>query len=174
MLAQVGLKMPKMASQGFQKANFLRFSIENCSCWNTLNLQNIEKKCFIGPFAICTFLFLFMLLGSLSWLKFAPSWLMLAYLSKFEPKLSQVGTKLAQDGSKLDPRWLHVGSSWVHVRPKLVPSWFKLSPSVLQRRSRRAWRLSYTLLGGSWKSPGGHQQPKAPKLFPKASKSTKN
>ena len=99
---------------------------------------------------------------------------MLAYLSKFEPKLNQVGTKLAQDGSKLDPRWFHVGSSWVHVRPKLAPSWFKLSPSVPQRRSRRAWRFSYTLLGGSWKSPGGHQEPRAPKLFPKASESTKN
>ena len=46
MLVQVGLKMPKMASQGLQKANFLRFFIENCSCWNTLNLQNIEKRMF--------------------------------------------------------------------------------------------------------------------------------
>ena len=62
MLAQVGLKMPKMTSQGLQKAKILRFLIENCSFWNTLNLQNIEKSiCFIGPFAIGTFLFLFML-----------------------------------------------------------------------------------------------------------------
>ena len=98
MLAQVGLKMPKMASQGFQKAHFLRFLIENCSFWSTLDLENIDKNiCFIGPFAICTFLFLLMLFGSLSWLKFAPSWLMLAYLSKLESKLNQVGTNLAQD-----------------------------------------------------------------------------
>ena len=157
-LAQVGLKMPlcwlinfrkspEHTSQGLQKAKFPRFLIKNCSFWNTLNLQNIEKSiCFIGPFAICTFLFLLMLFGSLSWLKFAPSWLMLAYLSKFESKLNQVGIKLAQDESKLDPRWLHVGSSWAHVRPKLAPSWLKLSPSVPQRRSRRAWRFSYTCL----------------------------
>ena len=175
MLAQNPRKSPEHTSQGLQEANFLQFLIENCSFSSTLDLENIEKSiCFIGPFAICTFLFLLMLFGSLSWLKFAPSWLMLAYLSKFEAKLSQVGTKLAQDGSKLDPRWFHVGSSWVHVRPKLAPSWLKLSPSVPQRRSRRAWRFSYTLLGGSWKSPGGHQEPRAPKLFPKASKSTKN
>ena len=83
--AQVGLKMPlcwlinfrkspEHTSQGLQEANFLRFLIENCSFWNTPNLQNIEESiCFIGPFAICTFLFLLMLFGSLSWLKFAPS-----------------------------------------------------------------------------------------------------
>ena len=44
MLAQVGLKMPKMASQGLQKVKFPRFLIQNCSFWNTQNLQNIEKK----------------------------------------------------------------------------------------------------------------------------------
>ena len=98
MLAQNPRKSPEHTSQGLQEANFLRFLIENCSFWSTLDLENIEKSiCFIGPFAICTFLFLLMLFGSLSWLKFAPSWLMLAYLSKFEAKLSQVGTNLAQD-----------------------------------------------------------------------------
>ena len=138
MLAQVGLKMPKMTSQGLQKANLARFLIKTCSFWSTLDLQNIEKSiCFIGPFAICTFLFLLMIFGPLSWLKFAPSWLRLAYLIEFEPKLSQVGTKLAQVGSKLGPSWLHVGSSWAHVGPKLAPSWLKLSPSWLQRRSCR-------------------------------------
>ena len=114
--AQVGLKMPlcwfmnprkspEHTSQGLREANFLRFLIENCSFWSTLDLENIEKSiCFRGPFAICTFLFLLMLFGSLSWLKFAPSWLTLAYLSKFEPKLSQVGSKLAHIGSKLGHR----------------------------------------------------------------------
>ena len=98
MLAQNPRKSPEHTSQGLQKANFPRVLIQNCSFWNTQNLENIEKSiCFIGPFVICTFLFLLMLFGSLSWLKFAPSWLMLAYLSKFEAKLSQVGTKLAQD-----------------------------------------------------------------------------
>ena len=102
MLAQNPRKSPEHTSQGLQKANFLRFLIENCSFSSTLDLENIEKSiCFIGPFAICTFLFLLMLFGSLSWLKFAPSWLMLAYLSKFEAKLSQVGSNLAQDASIL-------------------------------------------------------------------------
>ena len=56
MLAQVGLKMPKMASRGLRKTKFLRCLIQICSFWNTQNLQNIEKSiCFIGPFAICTF-----------------------------------------------------------------------------------------------------------------------
>ena len=54
-LAQVGLKMrlcwllnlrksPEHTSQGLQKAKFLRLLIKNCSFWNTLNLQNIEKR----------------------------------------------------------------------------------------------------------------------------------
>ena len=102
MLAQNPRKSPEHTSQGLQKANFLRFLIENCSFWSTLDLQNIEKSiCFIGPFAICTFLILFMLFGSLSWFKFAPSWLMLAYLSKLESKLNQFGMNLAQDASIL-------------------------------------------------------------------------
>ena len=95
MLAQNPRKSPEHTSQGLQKANFPRFLLQNCSFWNTQNLENIEKSiCFIGPFAICTFLLLL-------WLKFAPSWLMLAYLSKLESKLNQVGTNLAQDASIL-------------------------------------------------------------------------
>ena len=98
MLAQNPRKSPEHTSQGLQKANFPRFFNQNCSFWHTQNLQNIEKSiCFIGPFAICTFFFLVMLFGSLSWLKFTPSWLMLAYLSEFKPKMSQVGTNLGQD-----------------------------------------------------------------------------
>ena len=129
-LAQVGLKMPlcwlKLASRCPKWppiANLDQFLTKNCSFWNALDLQNIEKTIgFIGPFASCTFLFLLMLFEPLSWLKLAPSWLKLANLSKFEPKLSQVGSKLAQVGSKLGPSWLHVGSSWAHVGAKLAPS----------------------------------------------------
>ena len=108
-------------------ANFDQFLIRNCSFWNPLDPQNIEKSIgFTGPFAFCTFLFLLMVFEPLSCLKLAPSWLKLAYLSKFEPKLSQVGSKLAQVGSKLGPSWLHVGSCWAHVGDKLAPSKFKL------------------------------------------------
>ena len=129
-LAQVGLKMPlcwlKLASRcpkWLSIAKLHQFLTKNCSFWNALDLQNIEKTIgFIGPFASCTFLFLLMLFEPLSWLKLAPSWLKLAKLSKFEPKLSQVGSKLAQVGSKLGPSWLHVGSSWAHVGAKLAPS----------------------------------------------------
>ena len=102
-------------------ANLDQFLTKNCSFWNALDLQNIEKTIgFIGPFASCTFLFLLMIFEPLSWLKLAPSWLKLAKLSKFEPKLSQVGSKLAQVGSKLGPSWLHVGSSWAQG-PKMGP-----------------------------------------------------
>ena len=129
-LAQVGLKMPlcwlKLASRcpkWLSIAKLHQFLTKNCSFWNALDLQNIEKTIgFIGPFASCTFLFLLMLFEPLSWLKLAPSWLKLANLSKIEPKLSQVGSKLAQVGSKLGPSWLHVGSSWAHVGAKLAPS----------------------------------------------------
>ena len=129
-LAQVDLKMPlcwlKLASRcpkWLSIAKLHQFLAKNCSFWNALDLQNIEKNIgFIGPFASCTFLFLLMLFEPLSWLKLAPSWLKLAKLSKFEPKLSQVGSKLAQVGSKLGPSWLHVGSSWAHVGAKLAPS----------------------------------------------------
>ena len=128
-LAQVGLKMPlcwlKLASRCPKwppTANLDQFLTNNCF-WNALDQQNIEKiVCFIGPFASCTFLFLLMVFEPLSCLKLAPSWLKLAYLSKFEPKLSQVGSKLAQVGSKLGPSWLHVGSCWAHVGDKLAPS----------------------------------------------------
>ena len=79
MLAQNPRKSPEHTSQGLQEANFLRFLIENCSFWSTLDLENIEKSiCFIGPFAICTFLLL----------------LMLVWVSK----LAQVHSKLAHVG----------------------------------------------------------------------------
>ena len=79
MLAQNPRKSPEHTSQGLQEANFLRFLIENCSFWSTLDLENIEESiCFIGPFAICTFLFLLM-----------PFWV---------SKLAQVRSKLAHVG----------------------------------------------------------------------------
>ena len=47
-LAQVGSKLgqvgPKMASQGLCKVNLARFWPENCSFWNTQDLQNTSKK----------------------------------------------------------------------------------------------------------------------------------
>ena len=119
---------------------------------------------FTGPFAICTFLFLLMIFGPLSWLKFAPSWLKLAYLIEFEPKLSQVGTKLAQVGSKLGPSWLHVGSSWAHVGPKLAPSWLKLSPSWLQRRSCRVLEALLPVSERVLEVPWGASGAKRPKI----------
>ena len=146
MLAQVGLKM---ASKCLQKAKFLRFVIQNCSFWNTQNLQNIKKSiCFIGPFAICTFLFLVMLFGSLSWLKFTPSCLMLAYVSKFESKLNQVGSKLAQDASSLSqvglPKKAFLSeekTSWFQVGPKSVPE----GPRCLSQRVYTSTHLTFII-----------------------------
>ena len=106
MLAQVGLKMAKMASPGLQKAQFPRFVIPNCSFWNTLNLQNIEKSiCFIGPFAICTFWFLLMLV-----------WV--SKLAQVRSKLAHVGL-LEQIGVQVEPSWHQLGSRCVNF----VPSW---------------------------------------------------
>ena len=121
-LAQFGFKMPlcwlRLASRWPTwppTANFDQFLIKHCSFWNTLDPQNIQKNIgFEGPFAFCTFLFLLMVFEPLSCLKLAPSWLKLAYLSKFEPKLA--------------PSWLQVGSSWVQVGPKLAPCWLMLGP----------------------------------------------
>ena len=79
-LAQVGLKMPlcwlKLASRcpkWLLIAKLYQCLTTNCSFWNALDLQNIEKTmCFICPFASCTFWFLLMLFEPLSWLKLAP------------------------------------------------------------------------------------------------------
>ena len=106
MLAQVGLKMPKMASRGLRKTKFPRFLIQNCSFWNTQNLQNIEKSiCFIGPFAICTFLLLLMLV-----------WV--SKLAQVRSKLAHVGL-LEQIGVQVEPSWHQLGSRCVNF----VPSW---------------------------------------------------
>ena len=79
MLTQNPRKSPERTSQGLQQVIFPRFLIKIRSFWNTQNLQNIEKSiCFIGPFAICTFLLL----------------LMLVWVSK----LAQVRSKLAHVG----------------------------------------------------------------------------
>ena len=43
LLAQNPRKSPEHTTQGLRKAKYFRFSIENCSFWNTLNLQKIEK-----------------------------------------------------------------------------------------------------------------------------------
>ena len=99
MLAQNPRKSPEHTSQGLRKAKSPRFLIQNCSFWNSQNLENNEKNiCFIGPFAICTFLLLLMLV----WVsKLAQVRSKLAYLSKLESKLNQFGMNLAQDASIL-------------------------------------------------------------------------
>ena len=102
MLAQNFRKSPEHTSQGLQQVNFPRFLIQNWSFWNTQNLENIEKSiCFIGPFAICIFLLL----------------LMLVWVSKFvqvRSKLAHVGL-LEQIGVQVEPSWHPVGSRWVQV-----------------------------------------------------------
>ena len=121
----------------------------NCSFCNTLDLQNIEKTiCFTRPFAICTFLFLVKLFGSLSWLKFTPSCLMLAYVSKFEAKLNQVGSKLAQDASSLSqvglPKKAFLSeekTSWFQVGPKSVPE----GPRCLSQRVYTSTHLTFII-----------------------------
>ena len=82
MLAQVGLKIPKMAYQGLQQTKFPLFLIQSYSFWNIHNLQNIQESvCVTGSFAIGNCFLLVMLVGSPSWLKFTPSCLTLPYLS---------------------------------------------------------------------------------------------
>ena len=106
MLAQNPRKSPEHTSQGLQEANFLRFLIENCSFWSTLDLENIEKSiCFIGPFAICTFLFLLM-----------PFWV--SKLARARSKLAHVGL-LEQLGVQVEPSWHQLGSRCANF----VPSW---------------------------------------------------
>ena len=106
MLAQNPRKSPEHTSQGLQKANFPRFLIQNCSFWNTQNLENIEKSiCFIGPFAICTFLLLLMLV-----------WV--SKLVQVRSKLAHVGL-LEQIGVQVEPSWHQLGSRCVNF----VPSW---------------------------------------------------
>ena len=116
-LAQVGLKMrlcwllnlrksPEHTFQGLQKAKFPWFLIQNWLFWNTQNLQNIEKSiCFIGPFAICTFLLLLMLV-----------WV--SKLVQVRSKLAHVGL-LEQIGVQVEPSWHQLGSRCVNF----VPSW---------------------------------------------------
>ena len=64
MLAQVGLKMPKMASQDLQKVDLSRFLTRNCSFWSALDLQNIQKTYgFISSFAYSFFVLFFVHFG---------------------------------------------------------------------------------------------------------------
>ena len=106
MLAQNPRKSPEHTSQGLQEANFLRFLIENCSFWSTLDLENIEKSiCFIGPFAICTFFLLLMFV-----------WV--SKLAQVRSKLAHVGL-LEQIGVQVEPSWHQLGSRCVNF----VPSW---------------------------------------------------
>ena len=106
MLAQNPRKSPEHTSQGLQQVNFPRFLIQHCSFWNTQNLENIEKGiCFIGPFAICTFLLLLMLV-----------WV--SKLVQVRSKLAHVGL-LEQIGVQVEPSWHQLGSRCVNF----VPSW---------------------------------------------------
>ena len=132
MLAQVGLKMSKMASQGLQKAKFPQLLIQNCSFWNTQNLQNIEKSnCFLGLFAICTFFSLLML-----------AWV--SRVAQVRSKLPHVGL-LEQLGVQVEPSWPQLGSRCVNFVPgwppkKGVSQWAKnlLTPSWPQICTWRA------------------------------------
>ena len=106
MLTQNPRKSPERTSQGLQQVIFPRFLIKIRSCWNTQNLQNIEKSiCFLGPFAICTFFLLLMLV-----------WV--SKLAQVRSKLAHVGL-LEQIGVQVEPSWHQLGSRCVNF----VPSW---------------------------------------------------
>ena len=82
------------------------FGVDFGSCWNTQNLQNIKKSiCFLGPFAICTFLLLLMLV-----------WV--SKLAQVRSKLAHVGL-LEHIGVQVEPSWHQLGSRCVNF----VPSW---------------------------------------------------
>ena len=131
--------------------------------------------CFIGPFAICTFLFLVKLCGSLRWLKFTPSCLMLAYVSKFEAKLNQVGSKLAQDASSLSqvglPKKAFLSeekTSWFQVGPKSVAE----GPRCLSQRVYTSTHLTFIIEHTN--SPNFHQRTGALRDAKVASKTFQN
>ena len=106
MLAQNPRKSPEHTSQGLQQVNFPRFLNKNRSFWNTQNLENIEKSmCFLGPFAICTFVLLLMLV-----------WV--SKLAQVRSKLAHVGL-LEQIGVQVEPSWHQLGSRCVNF----VTSW---------------------------------------------------
>ena len=97
--------------------------------------------------------------GSPSWLKFAPSWLMLAYLSKLESKLNQVGINLAQDASILSQVGLRKKAflseektSWRQVGPKSAPE----GPRCLSQRVYTSTRLTFII--ENVHSPNFHQR----------------
>ena len=97
MLALVGLKMPKMASQGLRKAKFPRCLIQNCSFWNTQNLHR----------SVCNLHFF---LSRDAW------WI--SKLAQFLTKLAHVRL-LEQIGVQVEPSCHQVGSRCVNF----VPSW---------------------------------------------------
>ena len=105
MLAQVGLKMAKMASQGLQKAKLPRLLIQNCSFWNTRNLQNKKKHLFYK----CVCNLHFFLSRDAFWV---------SKLAQVRFKLAHVGL-LEQIGVQVEPIWHELGSRCVNF----VPSW---------------------------------------------------
>ena len=106
MLAQHPRKSPEHTTQGLQQVNFPLFLNKNRSFWNTQNLENIEKSiCFLGPFAICTFVLLLLLV-----------WV--SKLVQVHSKLAHVGL-LEQIGVQVEPSWHQLGSRCVNF----VPCW---------------------------------------------------
>ena len=142
MLAQVCLKMAKMASLDLQNAKIPRFLIQNCSFWNTQNLENIEKSIFSG--SVCNLHF-FLALNACLGLQVASSSLQVGSCwSQVGLKLAQVGLKLPQVGLKLPPDGLmlvQVGPTWLQLAPtwlNLAPSWGQLGSKLAQVEAKLA------------------------------------
>ena len=116
--------------------------------------------------------------GSPSWFKFAPSWLMLAYLSKLESKLNQVGTNLAQDASILSQVGLRKKAFLSEektccrqVGPKSAPE----GPRCLSKGVYTSTRLTFIIENAH--SPNFHQSTGALRIQkwpPRPSKMIKN
>ena len=127
MLAQVGLKMLKMASQGLHKANLGRFFGQKFLILDHPGPSKLKKTVVDGSVCILRFF------GSLNavWAsKLAPDGLLERIWDQVDPSWLQVGSGWV----KLGPSWLQVGSSWSHVGPKLATTWLKLVPCWAQIR----------------------------------------
>ena len=157
MLAQVGLKMPNMASQGLQQAKFPRFLIQNCSFWNTQKLQNVKKKHLFYR-SVCNLHF--SLFRDAFWFsKLAQVHSKLAHVGlleqigvQVEPSWHQVGSSLAQVGLRKKAFLSEEKSSWRQVGPKSVPE----GPRCLSQRVYTSTHLTFIIEHTN--SPNFHQR----------------